>query len=263
MSEMSFVGARPEAQAVQEALAPLNLGEVKVQPAGDKDMYLRFKEVDEATHQEIIKTINQKFTVEGQPVVEKRFESIGPIIGKELQQKSWSAIFLAVVAIIAYIAYAFRKVSKPVASWKYGVSAVIALIHDIVIVTGIFSILGHFAGVEIDSLFITALLTILGFSVHDTIVVFDRTRENLSRHYSSDFGQVVDDSVNQTIARSINTSLTTILVLFALYFFGGQSINNFVLALIIGILFGTYSSIFVASAIVVDWNIFDRKRKRS
>ena len=164
--------------------------------------------------------------------------------------------------IIGYIAYAFRKVSKPVSSWKYGVAAILALVHDIVIVTGLFSVLGRFAGVEVDSLFITALLTILGFSVHDSIVVFDRTRENLSKHYSSDFEEVVNDSVNSTITRSINTSFTTLLVLFMLYIFGGASIANFILALITGVVVGTYSSIFVASPIIVSWHNWSRRFKK-
>ncbi len=274
LMEITFAGDRPELVKVQEAMAGLNLGEVKIQPAGENDFILRFKEVDETIHQEIIaslqnalsdslqinaseETVNAEITPN--IVSEKRFESIGPVIGQELEQKTWVAIFLASLMIVLYIAYAFRKVSKPVASWKFGVAAVLALIHDITIVTGLFSLLGHFAGVEIDSLFITALLTILGFSVHDTIVVFDRTRENLARHYSGNFEEVVNDSINQTISRSINTSLTTLLPLITLYFFGGATISNFVLALIAGMIIGTYSSIFVASPIIVTWQNIDRK----
>src|SRR4030042_898886 len=154
--------------------------------------------------------------------------------------------------IILYIAYSFRHVSKPVASWKYGVGAVIALFHDILITTGIFSILGHFLGYEIDLLFVSALLTILGFSVHDTIVVYDRTRENLIRSSSKEkFPDIVNKSLNETLVRSINTSLTVIITLLAIYIFGGESIKHFSLALLIGITFGTYSSIFIASALLV------------
>jgi preprotein translocase subunit SecF len=144
-------------------------------------------------------------------------------------------------------------VSRPVASWKYGVSAVIALIHDSIILLGVFAMLGRFYNVEIDSLFVPALLTVIGFSVHDTIVVFDRTRENLFRGLAVDFAHVVNKSVNDTIARSINTSLTILLVLMALFFFGGETIKYFALALIVGITVGTYSSVFVASPILVDW----------
>jgi preprotein translocase subunit SecF len=265
--ELQFSGERPVVDRVHQTLQPLNLGDVKVQLAGDDAVILRLKEIDQKTHQEILSVMKKDFErpLNGDQtavsVREERFESVGPVIGKELAQKSWMALLLTVVAIVGYIAYAFRKVAKPIASWKYGVAAIFALIHDIVIVTGIFSVLGHFMGIEVDALFITALLTILGFSVHDTIVVFDRVRENLSRHYSNDFQSVINDSVNQTFARSVNTSLTTLIVLLALFFFGGESIRYFVLALVIGITLGTYSSIFVAAPILVDWLRFDRRRK--
>lgn len=258
MLELSFT-QRPEAVEVQQAVQPLGIGDVRVQPAGENGMILRFKDVDQATHQKMLDTLSQKFTDKG--VKEQKFESIGPVIGKETVSKAWLAIVVAVICIVLYIAYAFRKVSRPVVSWKYGVAAIIALIHDITIVAGIFAILGRFLNVEVDALFITALLTVLGFSVHDTIVVFDRTRENLSKHYSQDFDEVVNDSVNQTMSRSINTSLTTLIVLAALFVLGGESIRYFVLALIIGIVAGTYSSIFVASSLIVDWFRFDKKRK--
>lgn len=257
--ELNFVSERPNAENMQKSLTDLNLGEIKIQPAGENSAILRFKDVDEATHQEILKKIKNDFNNFS---AEERFESVGPIMGQELQNKAWLAIFLASLMIVTYIAYAFRKVSKPVASWKYGLAAIVALIHDLLIVTGLFSLLGHFAGVEVDSLFITALLTILGFSVHDTIVVFDRTRENLSKHYSANFEEVVNDSVNQTISRSINTSLTALIVLTTLYFLGGATIANFVLALIAGIIFGTYSSIFVASTILVSWYLWGKRLKK-
>lgn len=190
---------------------------------------------------------------------EIKFESIGPVIGRELRQKTTYAIVVVAVSIILYIAWAFRKVSKPVQSWKYGLGAVIALCHDLLIVTGIFSILGRFLGYEIDILFVTALLTILGYSVNDTIVVYDRTRENLFRYQGFDFEQVVNKSVNETIVRSLNTSLTTLIVLFAIFLFGGASIRNFVLALICGIVVGTYSSIFIASPLLVVWEKLRRR----
>ncbi len=265
--ELQFSGERPVVESVHQSLQPLNLGDVKVQLAGDDSVILRLKEINQVTHQEILSVIKKDFERplnDSQPAVsvrEERFESVGPVIGKELAQKSWAALILTVVAIVGYIAYAFRKVAKPIASWKYGVAAIFALVHDIIIVTGLFSVLGHFMGIEVDALFITALLTILGFSVHDTIVVFDRVRENLSRHYSNDFQSVINDSVNQTFARSVNTSVTTLIVLTALFFFGGESIRYFVLALIVGITLGTYSSIFVAAPLLVDWLRFDRRRK--
>ncbi|MEK7123650.1 MAG: protein translocase subunit SecF, partial [Patescibacteria group bacterium] len=221
----------------------------------ERGAILRFKEIDEAIHQKVVSTINEKWQME-----EKRFESIGPTIGAELKRKAIFAIILAAALIILYIAWAFRKVSWPVSSWKYGVCAILALIHDVTIPTGVFSLLGHYRGVEVDGLFITALLTILGFSVHDTIVVFDRVRENLKNAPKERFEDTVSASVNQTIGRSINTSLTVLLVLSAIYFFGGETIKNFALALILGVSAGTYSSIFIASPLLVSWHLLSQKR---
>ncbi|MEK7167917.1 MAG: protein translocase subunit SecF [Patescibacteria group bacterium] len=260
--EIRFEGQRPGTNAVSDVLGKYDLGEIKIQSAGDQDYIIRFKEINEDKHQEIRTEMEKTFPAEnGSALKEQRFESVGPVIGKELRSKAFLAIALASLMIVLYLAYAFRKVSKPVASWKYGVAAIIALIHDIIIVTGLFSILGHFLNMEVDSLFITALLTILGFSVHDTIVVFDRIRENLAKHYSNDFEETFDKSINQTLTRSINTSLTTLIVLVTMYIFGGRSISNFVLALIVGISIGTYSSIFVASPILIDWHRLGRKWK--
>lgn len=264
LMEMTFAENRPTPAVIESALQPFELGAVKVQTAGDDSLIIRFGHIDEAKHREIRQALIELGGTGAEGLVrEDRFESVGPAIGAEMAQKAWIAIVVAIVAIVSYIAYAFRKVSKPVESWKYGTTAVVALVHDITITTGIFAILGHFYGVEVDALFITALLTILGFSVHDTIVVFDRIRENLTRHYQADFLQVVNDSVNQTMARSINTSLTTLLVLTVMYFFGGASISHFILALIIGISIGTYSSIFIASTLITDWYLFDRRRLAS
>lgn len=188
------------------------------------------------------------------------YESIGPLIGAELKRKSVYAILLVLVAILLYISWVFRKVSKPVASWKYGVAAIIALFHDVVIVLGVFAVLGHFYNVEINTPFIAAVLTVLGYSVNDTIVVFDRIRENLPKS-NEDFEGTVNTSLNQTIVRSINTSLTVLLVLFCILIFGGSTIREFVLALLIGIFVGTYSSIFIASPILVIWNNRDSRLK--
>jgi len=184
------------------------------------------------------------------------------LLDKSLKIKALEAILAVLAAIILYIAWAFRKVSDPVSSWKYGVTAIVALAHDVIIPTGIFVLLGHFMNVELDILFVTALLTILGFSVNDTIVVFDRTRENLARdHHKHDFEFIVNKSVNETIRRSINTSLTTFVVLLAIYLFGGETIKNFILALMLGVVVGTYSSIFLASPLLVVWEKFSRRRE--
>ena len=155
--------------------------------------------------------------------------------------------------IVLYIAFSFRKVPKPTSSLRFGVAAVVALIHDVLLVIGVFAILGKFLGVEIDTMFVTALLTIIGFSVHDTIVVFDRIRENLLKNSGKKFIEVANLSVVQTLARSLNTSLTVIFVLFALLLFGGETIKWFIVALLVGIISGTYSSIFNATALLVFW----------
>lgn len=254
--ELTFENNRPSVQEIQDSLANMNLGEVLIQPSGDKDVLIRLQNLTEEEHQQLLETLNNTFAPKkGETVVhENRYESVGPIVGKELKDKAILALIFAIIFIIAYIAYAFRKVSKPVESWKFGVTAILALIHDTLIIIGVFAFLGKFFNVEVGAMFATALLTILGFSVHDTIVVFDRTRENLfSNRDRSDFEEIVNKSVNQTIWRSINTSFSTLLVLGAVYFFGGESIKYFTLALILGIIVGTYSSIFIASPLIVDW----------
>ncbi len=192
-----------------------------------------------------------------------REETIGPTIGAELLRKSIVALILASVAIVVYIAWAFRKVPSPASSWRFGVCAVAALLHDVLVVIGAFSILGHFFAAEVDSLFVTALLTVIGFSVHDTIVVFDRIRENLNKHISSSFAETVNHSIIQTLSRSLNTSLTVVFVLLAVLLFGGSSIHWFTVALLIGIVSGTYSSIFNASPLLVLWQEWTDKRKKS
>jgi len=253
--EVEFLQSRPEIQAVKDNLSGLNLGDVAVQPAGDKGFLLRLKDLDEAAHQQVLQSLNSLGTVE-----EKKFDSVGPVVGEELKGRAYLAIVTVLFLIVIYIAFAFRKVSRPVASWKYGLAAIIALFHDIFIPTGIFSILGHYLGVEIDLLFVTGLLTILGFSVHDTIVVFDRIRENLRKSVGDKFEDTVNISINQTITRSINTSLTVFLTLSAIFIFGGESVKYFSLLLMIGVFFGTYSSIFVASSLLVSWEVWRQKR---
>jgi preprotein translocase subunit SecF len=191
----------------------------------------------------------------------QEFETIGPVVGQETTLNALKAVGIASILIILYITWSFRQVPKPASSFRFGVCAVIALIHDALVVVGIFAILGHFFDVEIDSLFVTAILTIIGFSVHDTIVVFDRIRENLSRVGGSDFSKTVNDSIIQTVDRSLNTSLTVVLVLIALLLFGGESVRWFVVALLIGMVSGTYSSIFNAAPLLVLWQEISNKKK--
>lgn len=186
-------------------------------------------------------------------VEERRVENVGPLIGAELEQKALIALIVASVVIVIYIAFSFRKIPKPASSLRFGVAAIVALLHDVLLVCGVFAILGKFYGVEIDTLFITALLTIIGFSVHDTIVVFDRIRENLIKHVGKKFIDVANLSVVQTLGRSLNTSLTVVFVLIALLLFGGETIKWFVVALLVGVISGTYSSIFNATAFLVWW----------
>lgn len=190
---------------------------------------------------------------------ELRFETVGPTIGEETTRNAFIAVVVASLAIIAYIALSFRHIPAPHSSWKFGFAAVLALIHDVLVVVGIFSLLGHFYKVEVDSLFITALLTVMGFSVHDSIVVFDRIRENLRVLSGRNFSDIVNESLVQTLGRSLSTSLTVILTLFALLLFSGESIRWFVFALLIGIISGSYSSIFNAAPILVIWEDWSRK----
>ena len=253
--EVEFLNERPSNEKILEVMSGYKAEDAFIQPTGDKGAIIKFRAVNENTHESMKRDLNSI-----SPLNEKKFESIGPTIGKELQQKSLKALILVLILIVAYIAFAFRKVSRPVASWKYGVAAIIALFHDIVIPVGVFSALGHFKGVEIDSFFITAILTVLGFSVHDTIVVFDRIRENLKKNPSLDFSVNINNSVNETMARSINTSLTVFLVLLAVYFLGGESTKNMTLTLILGVFFGTYSSIFIASPLIDVWAKMGKSR---
>jgi len=254
---LNFKSERPQIQTISEKLSTLDLGNLTVQSVAEKGISLKLKHIDNETYQKILDNLKSNFG----DIEEVSFDAIGPTIGKELRNKAFTAVILVLIFIIIYIAFAFRKVSSgPVHSWVYGVAAVIALIHDILMVIGIFSIISHFLKIEIDILFVTALLTVLGFSVHDTIVVFDRIRERLKLSYNKTFEETVNDSINQTLVRSINTTLTTLFVLLALFLFGGQSIKYFVLALLIGITSGTYSSIFIASPLLVVWdNVRHRK----
>lgn len=254
--EVQFQEKLPSNETIRKILEPLNLGELIIQPAENNSMLLKFKPVDEAMHQQIIGKIKETGKIQ-----EKRFDFIGPSVGEELKQKTLTAIVLALVAITAYIAFAFRKVSRPVASYKYGVTSLIALFHDLIIPLGVFSFLGHYFGTEITIPIVAALLTIVGFSVHDTIVIFDRIRENIIRRSGFSFEETVNWSLNQTLIRSINTTLTVMIVLFALYLFGGETLKDFSLALIIGICAGVYSSIFIASPLLVSWHKWALKKK--
>lgn len=229
---------------------------ISYEPSEDAFL-VRLSVVDEPQHQEIIAAMQKQFS----EFRELSFQSIGPSVGKELRTKALWGIVLVLVGISLYIAFAFRKVSRPIKSWKYGVITLITLFHDVIIPAGFLAFLGHYKGIEIDGNFVVALLVIMGFSVHDTIVVFDRIRENLSLDRGkAEFGTVINRSINQTLGRSINTSLTLIIVLVALYFVGPQNLAYFVLTLLIGVTLGTYSSVFVASPALLLINKSSAKR---
>lgn len=262
--EISYSNERPAVDVISGILVTADIQNPRIQLSEEKDVIIRLPELSEERHQEIIQSLkNHEHEVNPEnEITEKRFESFGSSLGAELKRDSITAILTVLVAIIIYVAYAFRKVSQPVASWKFGSVAVIALAHDVIFVVGIFAALGFLYNTEIDSFFITALLTLLGFSVHDTIVTLDRVRENLFKNPNEHFDFIVNRSINETIVRSINTSFTTLLSLVAIYFFGGDSIKDFALALIVGIFIGAYSSIFIAAPLLVSWHNFSKKTSR-
>ena len=259
--EVSFTKEVPATKEIQTVLEPLNFGNISVQTVGEDGLILKLRFVNETEHQQMLTALRNKYENNDNKVMEDRFETIGAAVSKQLRTRTVYAVTIVILAIIAYIAYAFRGVSRPVASWKYGVVAVFALFHDVTITAGVFAVLGRYLGVEIDIPFVVALLTILGYSVNDTIVVFDRIRENLIRRSSDDFAGTVNVAINETFARSINTTATTLFTLAALFLFGGETIKYFVLALLIGIFLGAYSSIFVASPLLVEWYNWQNRRK--
>lgn len=225
----------------------IEVGQINV--SSDNIYIIRTKPVDQTKVNQLKDYLGTKYG----RVTERRVEFVGPVIGTELSQKALIAVAISSLAIVLYLAFSFRKIPKPQSSWRFGIAAVVALLHDILVLVGVFAILGKFFGVEIDTLFVTALLTVIGFSVHDTIVVFDRIRENLTKHIGKKFTDVANLSIVQTLGRSLNTSLTVVFVLVALLLFGGPTLKWFVTALLIGIISGTYSSIFNATALLVWW----------
>ncbi len=268
--EVSYTEIRPDISKIQEIISNQNIGEVSIRPTGEQGYIIRTKALSEPEQTSFIQAL-AKASDAGVPGFEvKRSDSTRPILGKELQSKAIFSIVLVLIAIVLFITFAFRKVSKPVSSFKYGLIAIVALIHDVILPTGAFAVLGHYYGFEIDALFVTALLVVLGFSVHDSIVVFDRVRENLKNDAENQekkripkrpFEQVVGDSISQTFTRSINTSLTVLLSLIALYYFGPEATRSFSLALFIGIAAGTYSSVFLGSPLLVTLQKWQEKKK--
>ncbi len=242
--EVQYANTRPLQQTVNDAIKKLDVGEVLIQPIGNLGYSIKSRDINEAERNSIMKALGENAT-------EKSFTSIGPSVGAELVRKSIISFILVVFGIILWIAYSFRKVSKPVSSWKYGIIAIIALIHDVIIPIGIFTIISHYMGVEVDTLFVVAIMTILGLSVSDTIVVFDRIRENIRSKHEKTFEETVGKSINQVYTRSIATTTTVMLVLVSLIIFGPNSTKIFAIMLAAGMFFGTYSSLFLASPLLV------------
>ncbi len=259
--EVNFTENDPGKNSLVEKIDSLNLdlGDYSVRETGESGYIVRLKTIDEIQKGKIVGSISSLGKME-----EKRFNTIGPVLGAELRNKALVSFVLVLILITLFIAYAFRHVSKPVSSWKYGYVAILTLLHDMLIPIGVFSVMGHFWGVEVDTLFIIAILVILGYSINDTIIVFDRIRENLSKVRDDDrdekFEEVVGVGLKQTIGRSVNTSFTTLIALLAIYFLGGEVTKYFALALIVGVIAGAYSSIFFASPMLVSIkNRQDRK----
>ena len=245
--EVRYEGARPASEALFQALSDAGLESVTVRAAGDSAHIVRAAPLSAKARNALPASVLGG-TIE-------RLTDVGPSIGTELRSKAFIALVLVMLCIVLYIAFVFRKVSKPVSSWWYGLITIVTLLHDIAIPLGAFAIFGYLWGAQVDTLFVTAILTVLGYSVHDTIVVFDRTRENLrlneEAHRKEDFELVAGRSIEQTFVRSVNTSMTTLIALGALFFLGPVATQDFALTLIIGVLAGTYSSISLATPLLV------------
>lgn len=240
-----------DAAPTMEKLAPVFTSDAIITPQNGGNFLVRLKDITDAQRKEYVVKLTKSFG----KVEELQFQNIGPVVGQDLKQKAIYAFIFVLLAISFYVAFAFRRVSRPVSSWKYGIITLLTLFHDAIIPAGMFAVLGHFFNAEIDTNFVVAILMVMGFSVHDTIVVFDRIRENLrlARLDKTDFSHLVNDSVNQTMARSINTSFTLILTLAALLAFGPAALHYFILTILVGVMVGTYSSIFVASPLLALW----------
>jgi len=266
LTEVAYSDARPAQADLNNAVGALGFGTVILEPVGDSGYLVKSRDLTDPEHNALLSALSENGKLK---MEEKSFNSIGPSVGQELKYKALLLIILISLAIILFIAFAFRKVSKPVSSWKYGIIVVLTLLHDVAIPVGVFTILSKMYNVEIDTLFVVAVLTILGLSVSDTIVIFDRIRENLRNQAmvnKINFSETVGKSLEQSYVRSISTSLTVILVLLSLFFFGPISTKYFALMLTAGMFFGTYSSIFLASPLLVlveEWQSKARENKKN
>ncbi len=248
---------RPSTDIIKGHVLPV-MPDAQVQEVGTNDLMVRTAPINETQKDAILASLS----FDGATATEKQFNTIGPTVGKELRSRAILSIVLVSLLIICFIAFAFRKVAKPISSWVYGLIAIVVLVHDVVVPAGFFALFG----LQVDTLFVVGLLTILGVSINDTIVVFDRIRENLhtneSKHIKEDFSHTVGKSINQTFVRSIMTSVTVLIALGALYLFGPESTRNLSIAMFLGMFFGTYSSIFLASPLLVVWEQWKAKKAR-
>ena len=254
--EVEFISQRPEISELRK-IADKNLeGDFSLQEVGSKGVILRAKNISEDQHQKIIEDLGGE-----EKVTESRFEMIGSVVGRELRKNTVVAVIFASFLITIYVAAAFRQISKPIPSWQYGIAAILALLHDVLITCGFFALFGKLWGMEVNVPFVAAILTILGYSVSDTIIIFDRCRENLIKSRGEDYKETLDLSLNETLVRSLFTAFTTLLPLIAMIFLGGETLLPFVLALTIGIIIGSYSSICVAPPLLFYWYKFVEKRR--
>ncbi|MCX6806219.1 MAG: protein translocase subunit SecF [Patescibacteria group bacterium] len=256
--EMEIAGDIGQSE-LSELVSKAGVKDITVTTSGGDRLLVRYSDKDVGESQQIRQNISA--LLKQKNLQETSFSSVGPSISRDITARALLGVGLASLAILLYVAFAFRNTPPPVSPWSFGATAIIALLHDALFLLGIFAILGHFFGIQVDALFVTAVLTVIGFSVHDTNVVYDRIRENLRRH-NKPFEEIVNISRKETLARSLNTSITVIIVLLAFFMFGGESIKYFVLALLIGIISGTYSSIFNASPLLVVYNNWKIKKSK-
>lgn len=246
--EINF-DSRPANSVIQEKLNKFDLGDITIQPTGEKGVILRFKNIDEAAHQQMFSNLSEISKVD-----EKRFESVGPTIGKELREKTVLLIIISLISLLVYIAISFRKLTWPIAGWQYGLVSVITLAIDVLVPLLVLILLGRFENVQFTIPIVAALLTILGYTMNDKVIIFDRVRENLLKSKVDSFPDTVNQSLNQIIGRSLSTGFCTLLILSMLFVFGGETLKYFALTLIIGIVMGTYTSLFIASALLITWS---------
>jgi preprotein translocase subunit SecF len=246
--EIDYQGNRPDNAAIQEKISKLELKDTTIYATGDNGVIIRTQDLYPEQHSNLLSALEETGTT-----TEKSFEAIGPTVGKELTDKMAVLVLISLAAMLVYIAVAFRNVPGPVSSWQYGIASFLILAHDVLVPLGVFAALGKFQGVQITIPIITALLTVVGYAINNVIVVYDRVRENLLRDHKASFAEICDRAINQTLSRQINTSVATLLPVFAIYFWAGASLKYFALALILGIATGTYSSVFLAAQFLVFW----------